>query len=282
MSNSTRGGRFLLHEEEAEQWLGQWRQHIGLLIGFASLIFIGSRIMAVSAFRSDTAWGVLQASGAGNVAVGTVVPVIPGMTLAIAILILIRIYVRVKDRGWATISQIFGLTFFGSVGIISAQIVQLLTLILTAIIAYLFSSPWKRWKKSGNLFGPTPEEDAARRMRMDYLRRRAAGVAGIVLAMTAIDARPWVPPEQLVLTNGLQSTNYVLSETNGTLVTLTEYPRRIARFEAKKVRKRGVCDVAYTRYYWLTSTLTTLTADHSRAYPACPGQEAPWWYPALL
>ena len=70
--------------------------HLGALVfGAGSTVLVALRLISVARFNPETAYGILQASGTGNVIIGTVISLIPSIAIIVALsLILVRVLSR--------------------------------------------------------------------------------------------------------------------------------------------------------------------------------------------
>jgi hypothetical protein len=57
---------------EPPEWISLWKEHLPLLVGAASTIFVALRILSVANFNPETAYALLQTAGTAQVILGAI------------------------------------------------------------------------------------------------------------------------------------------------------------------------------------------------------------------
>ena len=63
----------------------EWKEHIPLLIGCLSLLFVGARLFSISGGDLETADAILQASGTATIIIGAFMPLIGPIFLVVGV-----------------------------------------------------------------------------------------------------------------------------------------------------------------------------------------------------
>jgi hypothetical protein len=78
-------------------FVSDWKEHLGLLLGAISTVFIAIRILSLAHFNPETAYGILQAGGTAAVIVGALLPSVGIISAAVAALCIVTAIFPWKD-----------------------------------------------------------------------------------------------------------------------------------------------------------------------------------------
>ena len=199
-----------------------------LAVGVASALLIALRLISVAKFNIETTYGILQASGTGAVIVGTVISLIPGIavTVALASGLVVIFYNGMDDRIyfplWVTI------VFFSIIASVTTPVEYLpviLACVVGIVVARLFRKHIRRWSPR------------LKRIVATYV----AAIFAIILMVGVIQGSPWGPEEHFIFKGSQQVTGYLLSQTDTTTAILQARPREIGYYATAQLTTQDAC-----------------------------------------
>jgi hypothetical protein len=208
--------------------------HAGALsIAAASTVLIALRLLSAADFNPATAYGIVQASGTGNVLIGTVISLIPSIAIIAASGLILYVVFSPKKlslpaelAAWASMS--------------------LLVLITLLTIPYKYAyaiGGWVLFILILLLFKERIRASIKDHQDTPAVRNAARGF-GFIIAVTLIIgvvlSPPWMPAEYLVFKNGKSMTGYILSETQTGMAVLQAKPRRVLYYDDPKALKSEI------------------------------------------
>lgn len=200
-----------------------------LSVGAASTVLVALRLLSVAKFNLETAYGILQATGTGNVVMGTVISLIPSIAIGAALCLVFYMIFRRPD----SIAAEFGLIVI--VG--SLILIALLTTPLRyyAVIGGCVVVVFTVWLIREKIRGVGWDTGAGR----NFLRV-FAGILAVLLVFGVVISPPWLPAERLTL-NNTQVTGYILSQTADGLTVLQANPREIIYYGPNALTNQYMC-----------------------------------------
>lgn len=202
------------------------REHVGLLLAALGVVLVACRLLAAAAYESDTALAILQASGTGDVVVGTALTLLPS-AMALALAASIAAVVFLDKRAARRMAFAAGAVpaFVLAVTPTEADSAPFVVCWLMSLVA---RSIW--------------EEARIPKERSLLIRRRTTVGVGVIAAMTvvggALDTTMWLPVET-VRTGTEVHVGYVLSAGSDKTVVLVDDDRRV--LHAGPATKRVLC-----------------------------------------
>ena len=87
-----------LADVEARNWTIKWDEHVPLLIGGVSTLFISIRILSMANFNPQTAYGILQAGGTAAVIIGAILSIIGTIALLAAVFACLQLIIPAEKK----------------------------------------------------------------------------------------------------------------------------------------------------------------------------------------
>lgn len=244
-----------------------WREHTALLVGAATSGIVCLKLLAVSHWDLNTAFGILSANGTANVLTGTLLAMLPILFGFFAFFVTPHIERRIPrrtpaERGIARLVEFWP-------GYLLSAIVPL-PLFLT-FIAYFVILPFLVfiWRK------------IRLRLRKSRVRRTSSTnqekgparleVASVTMAVVAVLSygslsTPWVTPE-IIIAEGDEQTAFVFDRSGDEATVLLEQERKIVHVDPSQLTNE-YCRLSQP---WLSSSLVALLLYDPYKYPSCPG-----------
>lgn len=236
-----------------------WREHIGAAIALFATAYIGARILTISDYDSETAYGFLRETGALSVGVGamlTFVPILASIVWAVGFVLTIR---NQKRSGRILIWWVPAALALTGLAAAVAPPVHVLACLVVAGFGWLaYDSSRSKSAMSNQLFYGF-----------------ATVFATFVLVPAVLSRTPWLPTEQIEVAGQPPFTAYVLTEDSDTITVLYEDPRQIARIERSALEGRGICKVEADSFWRFLERPLWAYFRSAPDYPRCPEATAP-------
>ena len=245
-------------------------------VSAATTVLVALRLISVAKFNPETAYGILQASGTGNVIIGTVISLIPSIAIIVALyLISMRVLFRPKTTPEAEFTR---WTFIFMLALIALLTIPLRYVIYAGpgILAFLalIVAVAIRTKKGKSQKGKNQKDKAKRREpasetgetepasetgETDYLQERRWGKWGTAAAISSaflvafivmlgvVASPPWMPAERLTLKDHQKIVGYVLAQTQEGLTFMQAGSMNITQYEPGIVKDEVFCSDAPAR-----------------------------------
>ena len=254
-------------------------------VSAATTVLVALRLISVAKFNPETAYGILQASGTGNVIIGTVISLIPSIAIIVALyLISMRVLFRPKTTPEAEFTR---WTFIFMLALIALLTIPLRYVIYAGpgILAFLalIVAVAIRTKKGKSQKGKNQKDKAKRREpasetgetesasetgetepasetgETDYLQERRWGKWGTAAAISSaflvafivmlgvVASPPWMPAERLTLKDHQKIVGYVLAQTQEGLTFMQAGSMNITQYEPGIVKDQVFCSDAPAR-----------------------------------
>jgi hypothetical protein len=244
--------------------LPEWARNLrlgALSVGAASTVLVALRLLSVAKFNLETAYGILQATGTGNVVMGTVISVIP--SIAIGVALCLAFYMILQGSG--------------SIGVEFALVVTMVALILIALL----TTPVKYYAVIGAcvvvVFAVWLIREKIRGVGWDTGAGRGflrffASVLAILLVFGVVISPPWMPAESLTL-NNKQVTGYILTQTPNGLTVLQANPREIIYYGPNALTNQYMCSDSpswdFSVIFFMPRALNVSNVFNSARYYHC-------------
>ena len=260
--------------DTSELW-NRWKEHIPLLVGGATTIFLAMRLLGVARYDPETAYGILQAGGTTAIVLGAVISLIGAACPAVCALCIVRLLsLDVKGRqGLILLATTLGILsyYLGPIEIILIMSALLVVSFIDRLRTIRSRRAHAKILASGDV-DELKEHCESLDRQIAKLERagKVTGMARLVtfaigVAVIAILPAPWLPAVSLTLDHGRPFTAYILSSGNG-LVVLTDDSRQVEYINSNDVTRKFVCT---TGSDWLNEPIPLLLSSHTR-YPQCP------------
>lgn len=232
---------------KSNDWWDQVKDHLSLIIATVTAIYIALRLLTVSGFDLENAYGILQAAGTGAVVIGTLTALIAPVTLVIG-LVLVAIYLKPEKHFRSSFILIPGV-FFVLIGVLTLPLDGLPITLPIALLPFAMS-----FKKEG--------------LDWQRLQKWLIGVAVYLVFIPQFLIPIWLPTEYLTLQDSKKIEAYVLSEDLVDVTVLTTRPEAIEHFEPSEIVHRTPCEPsAPVMHEPLARLIFPLESIH---YPDCP------------
>jgi hypothetical protein len=239
-----------------------FKEYLPLLVTSFSLLFIGLRLLSISNYNFETAYGILQASGTGTVIIGALIPaigfIIPTMAAWLSLML--------STGGIDQPSKPLAITILALLFTASVFVTPVYALVAVSIMI-LFAGLW--------LLPSGQRQEIARRPPSEHRKKIALytllAYIVIIFITTAVTPIPWLPSETVVLHNTRPFTGYIVGETGTDATVLISSSRQIIHVDSHTIISRTVCTEpeAYIRGFFF-DTLPMLMTRHDASYPTCP------------
>ncbi len=199
-----------------------------LALGMASALLIALRLISVAKFNIETTYGILQASGTGAVIVGTVIALIPGIAVTVALTsgLVVIFYNGMDDKIyfplWVTI------VFFSVIAFVTTPLEYspvVLACAVGVVVARVFRKHIRGW--------------SPRRKRS--VVTCVAVVFAIILMVGVVQGAPWGPEEHFIFKGNQQVNGYLLSQTDTATAILQAKPREIGYYPTAQLTNQDAC-----------------------------------------
>jgi Putative Ig domain len=226
--------------------------HLGALaLGAASTVLVALRLISVAKFNPETAYAILQASGTGNVIIGTVISLIPSIAIIVALYV---ISARVLSQSPQTDPQaelarwtlIFMLALIALLTIpfryviyAGPVILVFLGFIVTIVILKI------RVKRKGLASGSWLKRDWGKIGTAAAIF--SAFLIALLVMLGVVFSPPWMPAERLTLNNNQKIIGYVLAQDQEGLTFMQAKSRKITQYNPGVVIGQVFCSNAPAR-----------------------------------
>ena len=242
-----------------------WKEHISLVAGAVTASIIAVRLLSISAFNPETAYGVLQSAGTASIIVGSIVSLFGPLSLVILVtLIGWMIEKHIADtylRG-ALISIII---FFGVVTFLMTPIFFSL-IYLSAIPMLWFSLHLAR--SSSAQRSSVPRAEWRKLIPFAYIT--------LIFVFFEVYSPPWLPSERLEFKNAAPAIGYIVARSSDDLTILTDKPREIRHYDPKSLIKETVCslpsDFSFVFSVYSFGWTPSVFPGYAARYPKCTVQ----------
>jgi hypothetical protein len=235
---------------ESSAWQDHFRSYLPLAIAAVPTLFITIRLLGVSGYNPETAYGILQSTGTVAVIVGTTLSLV-GLVVAIGAVVCFLFYQALSRKGYDynALPGLMILTLAVTLAVTAICIAPVISLAGAGIILV-----WGAIRKPSqqNIIGV---------------------IIGILAAtfVTAQTAQPWWPSERVEVRNYKPITAYVLSVAGQDFVVLAAKPRKIEHVNSEDVVRRTYCDTNESLLdYLYADSLMAFIINSENNYPVCP------------
>lgn len=224
-----------------------------VILGLGSALLIAVRLISVAQFNIETSYAILQASGTGAIVVGTVISLIPGISVTIAC-------------GSAWLATAYTPDFGTSVAL------WLATALFTCIT--VLTTPLKYWPlvvacvlalAAGWTFKERFRK--ASQPRRKWLAAVIAALFALLLIVGIVQSPPWGPEEDFAFSGQPVVTGYLLGQTDQVTTILIAKPRKIDYYKTATLKNQFACKNVSTFSYSLIHYVPGFNT--APPYPAC-------------
>ena len=249
-----------------------WRP--SLVAALATAALIAARLLAIARFDVNTAAMILQVSGTGTALAGTALtllaPALVGTTTFLAVVVFIDRSLIHTD---VPVEWLLSVAVTASV-CLTPMALAIVTLVVVGAIAL-----------AGWSFRRTHDVSIKRELRGSRVLRILLSVLVVGAAMTPlILQRPWLPLQELTLTDGTVVVGYVLGDAEGQVVVMSDEDRTITLLPPGRIRRREICQggaepggaLSGAPQLQLSGSVLGLLlwGDQTPNYPDCPDVSA--------
>jgi uncharacterized membrane protein len=236
--------------ETSDLW-NRWKEHIPLLIGAGTTLFIAVRLLSVAGFDLETAYGILQEGGTAAIVIGAIIPLIGGIAVMVCSLSAASFFLfdKAAERNyWAALGIL--------AGIVSAFIAPLINiLVISPVVVLICFLPLmaRRRRKAVEKVAASGDEDQIEQLKTKLDRQIASGerfvkigsyaqLAGmaVVIALAAINTDPWLPAMRLTVNDSQSFTAYILSS-GSEMGILLNSSRKVEYISSRDVAQEVLC-----------------------------------------
>jgi hypothetical protein len=258
-------------ETEAEDgWsLGE---HLPLIITAFSALIVGIRVFTVAGDNYENVYAILQANGTTTVIAGTLIPAIGYFAFPLAGIILgmlMRNRVRQPSKPFVFAAVAFLLV----TGIVTAPIILYVGIVLSLVAGWgvvklfrIFAKPRSESVSKG--MGWLQEKIHSSDVVISFI----AVTSALTFFVFVSNSIPWVPAEDIVVTNLHPFTGYVFGETDTDVLILTGDTHQIIHIAPSQVISRTVCQPNGIIYggVIIDSLAQLIGRPNYSNYPPCP------------
>lgn len=196
-------------------------------------MLVALRLLSVARFNPETAYGILQASGTGDVIIGTVISLIPSIAIIAGSALSLGLIFSRSRKPSATAEFAVWISIF----------VLILIAVLTIPFRYVYVAipviPLVV------LTAVPPLRRKIERSRNGRARKTAAIISALLIAILlmfgVVLSPPWMPAERLILSNHHAVTGYILAENSNGLTILGLEPRQIMYYSPDALIGQSIC-----------------------------------------
>ncbi|TCC10972.1 hypothetical protein [Kribbella soli] len=210
-----------------------FKDHPALVAAALTAALIAARLLSIARFDVSTAATILQTSGTATAVAGTTLTLLPFAlmvaTCLLAIVVLIDPTLIAVSPGWSW-------TFFSLA--MGATLCLTATTLVAATVAFVLvvAVIGRYLHRNSRTVNIADAVSSSRILRIQFT------VLLVVAAMTPIILqRPWLPVQAIVTTDGSNRVGYVLGESQGALVVMSESDRSIEFLDPDRIRSRAIC-----------------------------------------
>jgi hypothetical protein len=263
--------------EDAFSLTGVAKENAAALIALVSTFFVAMRVFSVAGYSLTTAYGILQAGGTATVVIGAALSLIGLIHLWIVSQSLTWLHDAPARTSHIKRNMVIGLiACFTIIAVFSSPVAGLAMIALILLFELYFNFPTRSRKEAARLNSQiTPAEWEAyfkeRGLKLKKPSKLPVGMA-IILAVSFFtivgNTTPWLPSEEITLTNAKPVTGYVLSLSDQFMAVLLPYGRGISYINTADIKARKICTIGFTGLIW--RSLPDLTT--SQPYQPCPSE----------
>lgn len=254
-----------------------FKEQLPFTAGIAATLFVAVRIFSAAAYNPTTAYGILQAEGTGTVIIGSLMPSLGIIPVALTSF-LINYYDKLPkdEQGSFRSAYVGALAFLLVIGIFITPIAGLVLMIIFDAFQIWIRGEWKRnVKKDLEARKKLPAElqfelDRAIKKLSWQAGRRKGGLSvstalvAVVFLLQSVNSPPWLPTEKIDVRGSSPLVGWVLSNSD-TFTSVLTLSGRIEYVTTSSIAGREIC-IAFSQAP-ITKTIPEVTV-HS-PYPAC-------------
>jgi len=211
-----------------------WQKHLGLLVGAATSALICLKLLAVSGWDLNTAFGILSANGTTNVLIGALLATLPVLYGNVALLVLPRFERYLSRRSPVERSAARLLEVWPT--ILVAFIVPLMLLVVIAffILLPLGVSLFRFIQSKRKLKQPRKNRRSHSSDSPSRFEATSAALGSFAILMFSSLHTPWIAPETAQI-DGEARTVYVLSVNADHATVLLHEGRKLAQLDSAQL-----------------------------------------------
>lgn len=210
------------------------KEHLGLVVGLGSAVFISLRVLVVAGFDRETAYAILATQGTATVVLGALLPFLTGIP-AVTGLVFIAHWALSDSlrRRWKRLAAGLALVLFGGLffTLTSALILAGYALISAIVLGCLTEYARHRRRSSATA---GPGRAGSGHPRLPKLGPFLVINCGMVAAVLCFSSNPWLPLEH-VRSGQDEYIGFVLQASDNELVVLEKSPRGVARIRGEDI-----------------------------------------------
>ena len=259
--------------KESQWWDGLWREHLPLLAGVGSALFVAFRILGIANFNSETAYAILQAAGTGTIVIGILLAS-AGIIAYFAVIACISRYFFLRQSTKHDERQMRVLITVGTLFSVIAIFTTPVILIAELAIIFIGGLLNARFRPSNARINEVIHSDKKiRRLLKGLFKRRISATLGtrfllmafaLLFVLIVITAPPSLPVEELAIKDSHPIAAYVLSDHNNNYVILLLNSNKVEHID--DVQSVKLCEA---NNYGILSTIPSLIPASQPRYPLC-------------
>jgi hypothetical protein len=237
-------------------WASGWKENLGILLGVTSAVFVVIRTLSLAHFDPETAYGILQAGGAGAVIIGALLSSIGPLAIAASGLCILAATLSANKQDTRRGLEIFGSIVFGLISIFTAPFL-LLCICIVLLAGYIIQGKTvinrirRRMKEAEDEGSPDADARALSYVEEELRRQRGRKrnaffrtmvLSAITLGLVSLAGPSWYPTERIDIKGRAPEAVYVLSDSNNEIAALNIYTRQLEYFDEGLVTNRQLCE----------------------------------------
>lgn len=239
--------------------------NVGAFIGVVALVLVAGRLLIVSGYSFETAYALIQETGATNVGLGamlTFLPFVAGLCWFAAFILPELPFWRQRAGQawwrWPVLILLLGP---------ASYMVPIVFMVCLLLLGLLVMAEERRAGVQGN------------GSNRSYTARTGVSVLLAIAAFPLLTSgEPWLAPERVQLTGQRPFTAYVLSTENGTVALLKHEPREVLRVDQDRLQSRRICSFQrgegrWDRFWDVAAAPLWTQRTEKPDYPPCPSAE---------
>jgi hypothetical protein len=247
------------------------KEHSALIATLASAALIAGRLLAISRFDVNTAATILQQAGVGTAVAGTALTLLPVALVVATCSVAVLAFLDATLLHLPVKADLL-LVFLASATLCLAP-AELAAVCAGIVIVIAGLGTVARRKRYA--------VDIRRMLAESRLLRAQTILLGVVIGLAPIVLqRPWLPVQAVSLRDGSTAVGYVLGESEGQMVLMSDQDRSIVFLDPQKIRQREIC-AGPPRTAGAVRAMPQITVQRSvlgwllwgddvPRYPACP------------
>ena len=253
---------------------GSWMSnlHLGALgLGAASTVLVALRLLSVARLNPETAYGILQAGGTGNVLIGTVMSLVPSIAIIGGLyLVLARVFSRAGKPNplveFARWTVVFALLIIALLTIPFRYAYVAAPVLIVFVITIMMIKRIIRADADGKT---EYWLDRNWGRRGTYAAVLFAFLVALLLMFGVVFSPPWMPAERLTLNNHQTITGYVLSQTSDGATVMQAKSRKITYYAPGAIKGQAICSNAPPDDFPLIYYIKSIPGIHLSRYDHC-------------